>query len=130
VYTDFKACIDQYSADVHTTVRFFGSQWLTYLTDAGRSIKTDHEITDDNYGQAYKVLNERYDSKTCTAMHHIELLFNLRDVKSDSVPELRKLFEGFAEILAALNLRMLSQSISLGLILTKLDSGKPASSGN
>lgn len=84
-----------FRALIHSKTHIRGSEKLHYLKTSvegeAAQVIGSFELTDENYLEAWQLLEERYDNRRLTVHAHIENMFNHPDVIKGSVVSIRSL---------------------------------------
>lgn len=76
---------------------------LSYLEGDAARILSNFEVSTTNYEEAWKLLCDRYDNKRALINHHLNSLFNLQKLNSESEKSLRFIVDHVSKNLRALS---------------------------
>lgn len=128
-YTEYYEFINVFTAMIHKDSSLAPVQKLYYLksflTGEPQSLVSNLPLTDDSYGQALKLLKERYDTKIKIVHEHICAILDLPNITKSTSTNIRNLISDIKQNLAALkNLREPVDSwdsVIVCIIMRKLD---------
>ena len=90
---------------------------LHYLSGPALDTVRAFEITSENYNNAIKRFDERYNNKTLIFLEHISIIYNLASMKHSSAPQLRALVDNASAIYSSLKSHGSSDDISIAMLI-------------
>ncbi|XP_018374037.1 PREDICTED: uncharacterized protein LOC108768190, partial [Trachymyrmex cornetzi] len=129
-YEDWCTFHDLFDKLIHANANLSATQKFHYLRsslkDKAAEIIKSFDITTDNYSEAWKLLNERFDNKKRIIQTHVKAMFEIPSIHKENYTALRNLLDNLLKHFRAL--RALQRPIDswddmmIHLVLAKLDS--------
>ncbi|KYQ56128.1 hypothetical protein ALC60_04951 [Trachymyrmex zeteki] len=129
-YEDWCTFHDSFDKLIHANASLSATQKFHYLRsllkDKAAEIIKSFDITADNYAEAWKLLNERFDNKKRIVQTHVKAMFEIPPIHKENYTALRNLLDNLLKYFRAL--RALQRPVDswddmmIHLVIAKLDS--------